>query len=223
MLNSDGKKTQIKWAVEPILPGGCSVLAGAPKVGKSYFSLEIALAVSIGGLALNAKDVEKGSVLYLALEDTKRRIKARIQEAGLSSYDGLDKLTIVNKIPGQADGGLIYIREWLEGHEDAKLIIVDPLQKFNPPRKKSGDLNGEGYKVISDIKALADEFNVAALIVDHAGESLGVEGFAGAADTILVMKRGRMARSAILSVTGRDVGKKEYALTRDGPSRFARV
>lgn len=216
----------IKWAVEPILPEGCSILAGAPKTGKSYFALEVSLAVAIGGLALNAKDVEQGRVLYLALEDTPRRIQARIKEANLTSYDGLDKLDIVYRIPGQADGGLVYIREWLEGHKDARLIIIDTFQKFRPPRKKNGDLYGEDYQTIASIKALADEFNVAALIIHHlrksrdaegdfVNEISGTQGIAGAADTILVMKRGRMAQSAILSLTGRDVEEAEYFLTRD--------
>ena len=57
------------WAVPELLPVGLSILAGKPKLGKSWMALQIAQAVASGGRALN-KQVEAGPVLYLALEDT---------------------------------------------------------------------------------------------------------------------------------------------------------
>ena len=38
-----------KWAIKNILPEGLTILAGSPKTGKSYFVLQIALAISTGG------------------------------------------------------------------------------------------------------------------------------------------------------------------------------
>ena len=65
------------WAVPGIVPVGLSVLAGRPKVGKSWLGLQIAHAVGTGGMALNQR-VTAGKVLYLALEDGPRRLKGRL-------------------------------------------------------------------------------------------------------------------------------------------------
>ena len=65
------------WAIPAILPVGLSVLAGPPKVGKSWLALQFAQAVASGGMALGFP-VEFGRVLYLALEDPSRRLKERM-------------------------------------------------------------------------------------------------------------------------------------------------
>ena len=68
----------IKWAVEGFLPEGLSILAGGPKIGKSILALHLATGVAIGGCVLGKINVAKGQVLYLALEDTPRRLQERI-------------------------------------------------------------------------------------------------------------------------------------------------
>lgn len=67
-----------KWAVPGILAEGVSLLAGPPKVGKSWLSLGLALAVAAGGQAFDSVPVQGGPVLYLALEDTPRRLQTRM-------------------------------------------------------------------------------------------------------------------------------------------------
>ena len=66
-----------KWAVPGLLPAGLVVLAGRPKLGKSWLALQIAVAVGTGGVVLT-RQVEKAKVLYLALEDNPRRIQDRL-------------------------------------------------------------------------------------------------------------------------------------------------
>src|SRR5947209_1653111 len=60
------------WAVEGMIAQGITLLAGPPKVGKSWLCLQLAIAVAEGSDVLGIP-VEKGEVLYLALEDTPRR------------------------------------------------------------------------------------------------------------------------------------------------------
>ena len=64
------------WVVPGIIPEGCCILAGRPKIGKSFLVLEIALAVAAGTQVLGV-DVEQRPVLYLALEDNERRLQRR--------------------------------------------------------------------------------------------------------------------------------------------------
>lgn len=63
--------------VENMLYEGLSVFAGPPKIGKSWFSLQLGISVSTGTDFLGFKTV-KGRVLYLALEDSYRRLQNRL-------------------------------------------------------------------------------------------------------------------------------------------------
>ena len=73
------KLMEIRFPVKPaviegLLPAGTYLLAGAPKVGKSFFVLQLAYQVSTGGTFLGCP-VHPGTVLYLALEDTLDRLQ----------------------------------------------------------------------------------------------------------------------------------------------------
>jgi RecA-family ATPase len=59
----------VSWAIPDILPAGVTILAGKPKLGKSWLALSLAEAIAAGGVAFGVKPVEKGKTLYLALED----------------------------------------------------------------------------------------------------------------------------------------------------------
>src|SRR6516165_6488330 len=55
--------------VPGLIPEGLTLLAGKPKVGKSFMCLDVALAVAMGGGCLNHQ-CEQGDVMALFLEDT---------------------------------------------------------------------------------------------------------------------------------------------------------
>ncbi len=67
----------VRWTIPGILPEGLTLLAGKPKLGKSWLALTIALSIAAGGVALGTQPVAKGDVLYLALEDNARRLQSR--------------------------------------------------------------------------------------------------------------------------------------------------
>jgi hypothetical protein len=71
----------VKYIVDGFIAEGLTVLAGRPKVGKSWMALGLAIAVaSPFGYAFGSIPVEQGDVLYLALEDNKRRLKRRLNQ-----------------------------------------------------------------------------------------------------------------------------------------------
>jgi AAA domain len=71
----------VKYIVQGYIAEGLTVLAGRPKVGKSWMALGLALAVaSPDGYAFGSIPAEPGDVLYLALEDNKRRLKQRLNQ-----------------------------------------------------------------------------------------------------------------------------------------------
>ena len=217
----------VKWAVDGFLPSGCTILAGNPKAGKSILALHLALAVALGSHALGKIKVQQGDVLYLALEDGERRLQERIFASNMldNGVDDLSHLDFVRKIPKQHEGGLSFLRWWLLGHPNARLVIIDTLQIFRKPQSGKGNVYAEDYETVSEIKKLADEFDVPILIIHHLkkgketgdwlNEFSGSQGIAGSADTLFALKRQRTDNHAVLHRTGRDVEEKDFALRLD--------
>lgn len=220
----------VNWAVEGIMPAGLTILAGGPKVGKSLFATHLGVGIAIGGRVLGKIDVEQGDVLYLALEDTEKRLQDRLKGSGIDNTCDTSRLDIVTEIPRQDEGGLDFIKVWLAEHSEAKLVIVDTLQKFRKLSKGKLNVYAEDYETLSEMKKVADEFNVSFLVIHHlkkmsAKEEMmgdwinqlsGSAGITGCADTILALKRERVSTHGLLRITGRDVEEKDYALKLDG-------
>ncbi len=233
-INAQALRTKkfapIKWAVPGFLPSGLSILGGGPKIGKSIMALHIAVGVAIGGYVLGKLQVEKGDVLYLALEDNERRLQERLEGAGLSDDDDLSRLTLTTRVPRQYEGGMEYIKSWLDMHKGARLVIIDTLQKFRKPLSGKGNVYAEDYDVISDLKRMADEYDVAFLVIHHLKKMSvkqeiaddwinsfsGSAGLSGSADALFVLRRERSSHAGRLLRTGRDVEEKEFVLKLDG-------
>lgn len=211
-----------KWAVEGIVPEGLSILAGKPKLGKSWFILHLALAVSAGGIALGKIGVDGGAVLYISLEDTKRRLQSRIRKLLGPGEQPSPRLHLAHDWPRLDRGGGDAIAAWIETHSDARLVAIDTWGRFRPVRLGKADGYEIDYADGAVIKAIADKCGVSIVIVHHCRklaaadaveEVAGSVGLTGACDGILVMRRERGQHDATLMVTGRDVDETELALS----------
>jgi hypothetical protein len=146
-----------RWAVEGVVPEGLTLLAGKPKLGKSWLALGLAVAVASGGVALGKLDVKAGDVLYLALEDTVRRLKNRLEKLlGCQQATPPDRLTLSCLWPRQGEGGLEALGAWLIMHPGtARLVIVDTWPRFRPrSRTHNRDLYTEDYAGAAELKAV---------------------------------------------------------------------
>ena len=204
------------WVVPGIIPEGCCILAGRPKIGKSFLVLEIALAVAAGTQVLGV-DVEQRPVLYLALEDNERRLQRRAR-ALLDDEPLPHDFHCITR--DQQQSAMELAAGWVRDHSDRKpLVIVDTLEKIRPKRGQSvyqddyqvGDLlqslltkDGAVAAVHHTRKAVSEDF------LDDLSGSLGL---AGSVDTVITLKRDRSGSDGTLSVTGRDVEEMVYALT----------
>ncbi|MFI7409272.1 AAA family ATPase [Streptomyces sp. NPDC049627] len=210
-----------KWAVPGILAEGVSVLAGPPKVGKSWLSLGLGLSVAAGDKAFDSVPVQGGPVLYLALEDTPRRLQTRMGKL-LGGQPAPAGLTLVTECPPFPQGGTEAIAQWLERNPDARMVVIDVFAKMRGQSPAGVSAYDADYVAVGYAKRLADHYGVAVVLVHHvrkAGsedfltEVSGTNGIAGAADATLVLKRARGQADGILHVTGRDVDEAEYALS----------
>jgi AAA domain len=208
------------WAVPGLIAEGVTLLAGPPKVGKSWLSLNLGVSIASGDSALGSIDVESGPVLYLALEDTPRRLQSRMRTvlAGRRAPAGLTLDTYCPPLPA---GGADYIAGWLDEHPGARLVVIDVFTKVRglPPAGVSA--YEADYAAIGHIKRVADAYGVPVVLVHHVRKAAsddfltevsGTNGLAGAADAVLVLKRGRAQADGVLHVTGRDVTENDYAM-----------
>ncbi|MEW2631182.1 AAA family ATPase [Streptomyces sp. NPDC048389] len=209
-----------KWAVPGILAEGVSLLAGPPKVGKSWLSLGLGLAVAAGGQAFDSVPVQGGPVLYLALEDTPRRLQTRMGKL-LGGQKAPAGLTLVTECPPFPQGGVEAIAQWLDRNPDARMVVIDVFAKMRGQAPQGVSAYDADYVSVSYAKRLADHYGIAVVLVHHVRkmasedfltEVSGTNGIAGAADATLVLKRARGQADGILHVTGRDVNEAEYAL-----------
>jgi AAA domain len=208
------------WAVPGIIAEGVSLLAGPPKVGKSWLSLGLGLTVAAGGRAFDRIPVDGGPVLYLALEDTPRRLKTRIGKI-LDGQPAPAALTLATACPPLTQGGDEAIAGWLDRNRDARLVIVDVFAKVRGQAPPGASAYDADYAAVGRIKKVADAYAVAVVLVHHVrkassedflAEVSGTNGLAGAADATLVLKRPRGQADGVLHVTGRDVDEAEYPL-----------
>jgi hypothetical protein len=214
----------LRYHVPGIVPEGLGVLAGAPKVGKSWLVLGWLLAIAAGGKALGALDVPPGDVLYLALEDGDRRMRSRCGVLLGNAWRPDDDIPARFEYMLTVGPGLLTatITEWLEAHPRG-LVVVDTLGKALPPAAQGETAYMRDYRVTTGLKAIADAFPGAALLVNHHDRKAvtpdfvdsvsGTNGIAGGADTVLVLTRPREDSAGLLQVTGRDVTEAAYALT----------
>lgn len=213
-----------RWAVPGVVAEGVNILAGAPKLGKSWLALNIGIAVATGGHALGKVKVDQGGALVLALEDTARRLQDRTRKLLGDERPDLSHLHLFTDWPRAQEGGLDQIAATLTKHPGIRLVVVDVLAKFRQPAGDKTNAYQADYDAVSGIKTIADTHGVSALILHHTRKAAaddwldtvsGTQGIAGAADTLLVMRRSRHRADAELMVTGRDVDEAEHALTWD--------
>ncbi|MFI0453204.1 AAA family ATPase [Actinomadura sp. 6N118] len=200
--------------------GGVTVLAGPPKVGKPWLALGLAVTVASGGKALGKVDVDAGPALYLALEDTGRRLQSLLRTVLAGAMPPKD-LTCVIECPALSQGGVDRITAWLDAHPNARLVVIDVFAKVRGPRQVGMSAYDTDYRSVGEIKAIADRYGVTFLVVHHTrkiesddflADVSGTNGIAGAADAILVLRRTRGKADDVLLVTGRDVDESEYAM-----------
>ena len=210
----------LHWAITGIVPEGLTLLAGKPKLGKSWLVLAVCVAIALGGRALSSIPVEAGDVLYLALEDNPRRLQDRLK---LLVGDGPApaRLECAVRWPRLDEGGLERIGAWLRAHPDARLIAIDTFKRVRPPKKRHS-IYDDDYESLQPLAELAASHRVPIVVVYHSrkadGEDVldelsGSTGLAAAADGVLILRRERGQADAVLHVVHREGEEQELALT----------
>ncbi|AGM10142.1 hypothetical protein AORI_7560 [Amycolatopsis keratiniphila] len=213
-----------KWAVPGLLAEGLNLLAGAPKLGKSWLSLGFGADIANGDPVLGSIDVERGPVLYCALEDTGRRLQRRRRQMLAAGGRAAPLLTLETACPTMTAGGEQLLIDWLEENPHARLVIIDTYEKMRGSDAPGMSAYAGDYAAASRFKRLADHYSVPFLLIHHVRKQgaedwqnlvSGTAGLTGAVDATLVLERGRGQADGVLHVTGRDVEEADYAMLFD--------
>ncbi|MFC5791916.1 hypothetical protein EDM22_13800 [Agromyces tardus] len=208
----------LQYVVPGVIPEGMTLLVAAPKTGKSWLVLDLAVAVSSGSSILETIHTGPARpVLYLALEDGPRRLQDRLRVLGVTHAP--HRLFFGTSVP-QGDV-LSTIQAWVDDFPgENPVVILDTLGKVMPSAQAGESDYQRDYRVGGALKGIVDGNPGAALIVVHhtrkaQGDDFldsvsGTQGLAGSADSILVLRRGRAESAGSLSVTSRDAAEGQY-------------
>lgn len=210
----------IRWIVKDLIPAGLIIVASPPKFGKSWMAMNLCLEVAAGGTFLGYECCKAGC-LYLALEDSERRLKSRMLKV-LHPAPAPESFDFTTTAPTLGDGLIDSLEAYIRQNQKTGLIIIDTLQKVR--NLGSGrDVYGKDYSDVGALKKFADAHNIAVVVIHHLRKMTddsdpfnrisGSNGITGAADTMMVLsKEKRSEDAATLSITGRDVEQNDLAL-----------
>jgi replicative DNA helicase len=209
---------QLKFIVEGLIPQGLHILAGSPKIGKSWLSLWICLQVAKGEKVWSF-ETRKSEVVYLCLEDSFARIQNRLFEITDDAPSNLHFAIMSDTI---GNGLEIQIENFIKEHSETGLIVIDTLQKIRNNTSANVNPYAADYDDINALKQIADKYKLAIVLVHHlrkTGDSdplnmiSGTSGIAGGADTNFVLQKDRRTENtAMLICTGRDIEQRELFL-----------
>lgn len=208
------------FLIDELIPEGLHILAGAPKIGKSWLALWLCLCVAQGQALWNFATTQ-GEVLYLSLEDSFQRIQTRLfdltEDAPPTLHFAIMADTLKHGLEQQ-------IEQFLFGHPATKLVVIDTLQRVRSAGCDS-NLYANDYQAIGLLKRLADRRHIAILLIHHLRKlhdddpmnmisgSTGLSGAAGSA--FVLQKNARSANAASLHCTGRDIPDRTLKLELD--------
>ena len=140
------------FLVDELIPEGLHILAGAPKIGKSWLALWLCLCVS-QGQALRNFATTQGEALYLSLEDSFQRIQTRLfdltEDAPPTLHFAIMADTLKHGLEQQ-------IEQFLTEHPATRLVVIDTLQRVRSAGSDS-NLYANDYQDIGLLKQLADK------------------------------------------------------------------
>jgi AAA domain len=220
----------LRMIVPKYVPEGLTLLAGKPKVGKSFWALDVGIAVAVGGECMGER-CEQGDVLALMLDDkSRRRLQRRLTKMlGAQRQEWPRALQYATAWPRLNEGGLDLLREWIGRAKRPRLIIIDILEQVRQrvPINQRASQYSTDYDALIELQKIANEYQLAILVVHHQRKQgaddlidtvSGTLGLGGAVDTVLIL--GKDDTGKFLYGRGRDLDEFNVAVKQNEHSRW---
>ncbi|RGF63394.1 hypothetical protein DWZ62_07990 [Ruminococcus sp. AF34-12] len=204
----------IEFVIDGLLAQGLYILAGAPKVGKSWLALDMCLSIAKGESVLGQKTLQ-GTALYLCLEDSYVRIQNRLYEITDVPTENL-YFSVMSESIG--NGLEEQIESFKIEHRDLKIVFIDTLQMV---RGSTDSSYGSDYKELSVLKALADKLEITVIVVHHTRKCKDIDPFnmisgsTGVDGSLVLIESKRGSRNAKIFCVARDIENTEINLHFD--------
>jgi len=223
------------WVIPNLIPQGLTILAGAPKQGKSFLALQMALAVATG-TPLLGQQVPKGNVFFYDLENSvagmQQRVLTLLENIEYNIDDINMELEFASPIFDQ--NGFKDLDAWVAkaAPSTPKLVVIDVLR-----RAFGGKLDSNNYDAVTmalgPLHRWAQQNGVAVVAVTHTRKGRGRDDVAmddhfelisgsnaisSVADATLLLRRPRGMHKGTLAITGRLVGENMYSIDFDPDS-----
>jgi len=212
----------LQWIVPDYIPEGVTLLAGKPKIGKSWLALAITMACAEGSIVLDQRCARR-DVIYFALEDTQRRMQSRTEKL-LGRNSGWPKNAwSVYELPPLDKGGIERLHEYAKQVPSLGLIIIDTLVKIRGPKKKDEDQYAADHRTMSALLDFSHKTGIAVVVIHHVRKQTaedifdtisGTLGLNGGADTLVVLTKTKDDQLR-LAVRGRDLEEQDKTVFFD--------
>lgn len=195
----------VSWLIKGVLPkGDVGAVFGESGAGKSFFALDLVMAVATGTAWKGHEVRQQGAVAYVCAEGAggfTRRIQA------YADHHGIDLAAAPLYVLGDAPN-LIEIKDVkalgaaLKVLPPLQVIVVDTLAQVTPgANENSGEDMG---RALAHCRALAQATGALVLLVAHAGKDAGRglrgwSGIKGALDVEIQVERSDKYRSATIT------------------------
>ena len=198
--------------IRGLLPAGLTVLAGAPKRGKSWMALKMGLCVAAGEPFLGMQTMQ-GDVLYLDLESRQYRIQSRLSK--LLPGRAPEGLYVTHACQRLDEHLLEQLTAWVRSVEHPVLIIIDTLGRVKGGSRKGENAYENDTRIYGQLQEFAMKNRLAVVGVHHLKKAgmgdadyfervSGSMGLTGVCDAVMVLDGKRGEEDSTLHVSSRD-------------------
>ncbi len=155
-----------RTVVEDVIKGNTvSLLSAYPKMGKTFWALQMADSISKGNPFLE-KNTIRNNVLYICLDDSEANFKRRLESMKIEENNNLhivfshdfsikDTISIIKKVNEKITP------------EQIGFLIVDMFNDTRELNAATENSNAEIKKDIMEFRKMSEDFKVAILLIHH--------------------------------------------------------
>jgi hypothetical protein len=210
------------YFVERVLCQGLTLLAGKSKRGKTYFCLDMGMAISFGWDAFKKLKTKQSKVLFVSLEDGEILVQENLHKINPQLQELPHMDFIYEDFPRLGSGAIECLKEALDTYS---LIFIDILGRILPDPSHTRK-NISEYQIITDflgpIHDLVRDSEKAIVITDHLRKAPSDDEFdeiagsmakVGVADHVMLFKRGADEKEASVRILGKRINHHKVVVT----------
>jgi hypothetical protein len=156
-----------------LLPNSLLLIHGSPKVGKSFLTMNLAVALAGGRNFAGFRIPKPRRVLMLSAEGGYVPNRNRLQKmcravSGQSAFWENLFVCFDWREPLDSDDGLVALKDSIEQHRP-EILIIDPLVRFHQGEENSATDMARVFRVFRN---LMEDYELSIVLVHHAGKNV---------------------------------------------------